>query len=582
MGYDFSVGDKITKALPPAQTGGKDIPLHDIFDPSAKRYAEAREFRELYDSDPDAKRITDEAMGIEGLIRQTGVHACATIMGSEPITNTSPLLERTDGTVTTTLEYHTCETLGLVKMDFLGLSNLTVIRDTLNNIEANGKERIDHTKIPLDDRPTYDLLSRGDTLGVFQLDSDGMRSLLKTLKPNNFNDISALIALYRPGPMDMDSHTNYAKRKNGLQKITPIHPEVAEPLKEVLDETYGLIVYQEQVQSAARILAGYSLGKADVLRRAMGKKKPEVLAKEKIPFFAGMKEHGYSEEAAQAVWDILVPFSGYAFNKAHSAAYGLISYWTAYLKTHYPVEFMAALLQGASTNKDKTALYLGEARRMGIQVLSPDVNESVYEYSAVGDVVRFGLGAIRNVGKNAVDAIIAERENGHGKYVNFTDFIKRVPLEALNRRLVESLIKAGAFDSIDPNRRALFTIHETAINSVVGLKRKQAEGQFDLFADLDDSKENDSAMGDAMVQVPDVEEWDKKTKLNFEREMLGLYVSDHPLSGMQSILVSLREMSIAHLIDRAGSMPDGQQVTIAGLITNVDRRVSKRAIRGPS
>lgn len=549
MGYDFSVGDKITKALPPAQTGGKDIPLHDIFDPSAKRYAEAREFRELYDSDPDAKRITDEAMGIEGLIRQTGVHACATIMGSEPITNTSPLLERTDGTVTTTLEYHTCETLGLVKMDFLGLSNLTVIRDTLNNIETNGKERIDHTKIPLDDRPTYDLLSRGDTLGVFQLDSDGMRSLLKTLKPNNFNDISALIALYRPGPMDMDSHTNYAKRKNGLQKITPIHPEVAEPLKEVLDETYGLIVYQEQVQSAARILAGYSLGKADVLRRAMGKKKPEVLAKEKIPFFAGMKEHGYSEEAAQAVWDILVPFSGYAFNKAHSAAYGLISYWTAYLKTHYPVEFMAALLQGASTNKDKTALYLGEARRMGIQVLSPDVNESVYEYSAVGDVVRFGLGAIRNVGKNAVDAIIAERENGHGKYVNFTDFIKRVPLEALNRRLVESLIKAGAFDSIDPNRRALFTIHETAINSVVGLKRKQAEGQFDLFADLDDSKENDSAMGDAMVQVPDVEEWDKKTKLNFEREMLGLYVSDHPLSGMQSILVSLREMSIAHLID---------------------------------
>ena len=380
MGYDFSVGDKITKALPPAQTGGKDIPLHDIFDPSAKRYAEAREFRELYDSDPDAKRITDEAMGIEGLIRQTGVHACATIMGSEPITNTSPLLERTDGTVTTTLEYHTCETLGLVKMDFLGLSNLTVIRDTLNNIEANGKERIDHTKIPLDDRPTYDLLSRGDTLGVFQLDSDGMRSLLKTLKPNNFNDISALIALYRPGPMDMDSHTNYAKRKNGLQKITPIHPEVAEPLKEVLDETYGLIVYQEQVQSAARILAGYSLGKADVLRRAMGKKKPEVLAKEKIPFFAGMKEHGYSEEAAQAVWDILVPFSGYAFNKAHSAAYGLISYWTAYLKTHYPVEFMAALLQGASTNKDKTALYLGEARRMGIQVLSPDVNESDSQY----------------------------------------------------------------------------------------------------------------------------------------------------------------------------------------------------------
>ena len=574
MGYEFSMGERITKALPPAQTGGKDIPLHDIFEPSSKRYAEAREFRELYDSDPDVKRVTDEAMGIEGLIRQTGVHACATIMGSEPISNTSPLLERTDGTVTTTLEYHTCETLGLVKMDFLGLSNLTVIRDTLNNIEANGKTRIDHTKIPLDDRATYDLLSRGDTLGVFQLDSDGMRSLLKTLKPNNFNDISALIALYRPGPMDMDSHTNYAKRKNGLQKITPIHPEVAEPLKEVLDETYGLIVYQEQVQSAARILAGYSLGKADVLRRAMGKKKPEVLAKEKVPFFAGMKEHGYSEEASQAVWDILVPFSGYAFNKAHSAAYGLISYWTAYLKTHYPVEFMAALLQGAATNKDKTALYLGEARRMGIQVLSPDVNESVYEYSAVGDVVRFGLGAIRNVGHKAVADIIAEREGPRGKFVNFMDFIRRVPLTALNRRLVESLIKAGAFDSIDPNRRALLTVHEAAIDSVVSLKRKQAEGQFDLFSDAEDG--GAEAMGDASVTVPDLEEWDKKTKLNFEREMLGLYVSDHPLSGMQSILASLREMSIAHLVDRAKTMGEGQQVTLAGLVTNVDRRVSKK------
>jgi DNA polymerase-3 subunit alpha len=574
MGYEFSVGEHITKALPPSKNG-KDASLKDIFDPTSKRFAEAREFRELYESDPDTKRITEQAKGIEGLIRQTGVHACATIMGSEPITDTSPLLERTDGTVTTTFEYHTCETLGLVKMDFLGLSNLTVIRDTLLNIERNGKDKIDYTKIPLDDKETYQLLSRGDTLGVFQLDSDGMRSLLRQLKPDNFNDISALIALYRPGPMDMDSHTNYAKRKNGLQRITPIHPEVAEPLAAVLDETYGLIVYQEQVQSAARILAGYSLGRADVLRRAMGKKKPEVLAKEQGPFFEGMKEHGYSEEAAQAVWDILVPFSGYAFNKAHSAAYGLISYWTAYLKTHYPVEFMAALLQNERTNKDKTALYLGEARRMGIQVLPPDVNESILEYSAVGDVVRFGLGAIRNVGDKAVADIIAERETDRGRYVNFMDFIRRVPLTALNRRLVESLVKAGAFDSIDPNRRALFQIHEAAIDSVVSLKRKQAEGQFDLFADMD-GDDGAEAMGDASVIVPDIEEWDKKTKLNFEREMLGLYVSDHPLSGMTAVLGGLREMSIAHLIDRAKTMDDRQQVTLAGLITSVDRRVSRK------
>jgi DNA polymerase-3 subunit alpha len=574
MGYEFSVGEHITKALPPSKNG-KDASLKDIFDPTSKRFAEAREFRELYESDPDTKRITEQAKGIEGLIRQTGVHACATIMGSEPITDTSPLLERTDGTVTTTFEYHTCETLGLVKMDFLGLSNLTVIRDTLLNIERNGKDKIDYTKIPLDDKETYQLLSRGDTLGVFQLDSDGMRSLLRQLKPDNFNDISALIALYRPGPMDMNSHTNYAKRKNGLQKIEPIHPEVAEPLKDVLDETYGLIVYQEQVQSAARILAGYSLGKADVLRRAMGKKKPEVLAKERVPFFAGMKEHGYSEQAAQAVWDILVPFSGYAFNKAHSAAYGMISYWTAYLKTHYPVEFMAALLQNERTNKDKTALYLGEARRMGIQVLPPDVNESVSEYSAVGDVVRFGLGAIRNVGDKVVADIVSEREGAHGRYVNFVDFVRRVSLNVLNRRSLESLIKAGAFDAIDPNRRALYQIHEVAIDSLVPLKRKQAEGQFDLFADAGDDSADD-AMGDAAVTVPDIDEWDKSTKLNFEREMLGLYVSDHPLSGMTAVLGGLREMSIAHLIDRAKTMDDRQQVTLAGLITSVDRRVSRK------
>ncbi|MBT1171234.1 DNA polymerase III subunit alpha [Bifidobacterium sp. SO4] len=574
MGYEFSVGDAITKALPPSETGGKDISLHDVFDPQAKRYAEAQEFRDLYTADPTARAVIDKASTIEGLIRQTGVHACATIMGSTPITDTSPLLERTDGTITTTFEYHTCETLGLVKMDFLGLSNLAIIRDTLRNIEANGKPAIDYTRIPLDDKPTYELLSRGDTLGVFQLDSDGIRSLLKAMRPTCFNDVSALIALYRPGPMGVDSHTKYARRKNGLEPIEPIHPELDEPLRPVLDETYGLIIYQEQVQSAARILAGYSLGKADVLWRAMGKKKPEVLAKEKIPFFAGMKAHSYSEQAAETIWEILKPFSEYAFNKAHSAAYGLISYWTAYLKTHYPVEFMAALLQAAAGNKTKTALYLGEARRMGIQVLSPDINESAYEYTAVGDRIRFGLGAIRNVGAKAVADIIAEREGPDGAYRGFPDFIRRVPLNVLNRQLVESLVKAGAFDSTDPCRRALDLIRDTAIDSMVSLKRKQAEGQFDLFADWED--DDPMATVDPTITIPDVAEWDRKTKLDYERGMLGLYVSDHPLSGMQSVLAGLREMSIAHLIDRAGAMPEGQQVTLAGLVTGVDRRVSRK------
>ena len=524
------------------------------------------------------QKITEKAKGIEGLIRQTGVHACATIMASQPITNTSPLLRRTDGTITTTFEYHTCETLGLVKMDFLGLANLTVIKEALNNIEANGKGHVDIAQIPIDDKATYELLSSGHTLGVFQLDSDGMQSLLKQLRPDNFNDISALIALYRPGPMDVDSHNNYAKRKNGLQEIKPIHPELEKPLASVLDETYGLIVYQEQVQSAARILAGYSLGRADVLRRAMGKKKPEVLAKEKVPFFEGMEEHGYSQEAAQAVWDVLVPFAGYAFNKAHSAAYGLISYWTAYLKAHYPVEFMAALLQGEHSNKDKTALYLGECRRMNIRVLPPDVNESVDHYSAVGDDIRFGLGAVRNVGTKIVESIVEEREraDGKGKFAGFLDWVDRMPVSTLNKRTVESLIKSGAFDSIDPNRRALFTVHESAIDQVIPLKRKEAEGQFDLFADAAGAGSAASAaLGDANISVPPIDEWDKKTKLNFEREMLGLYVSDHPLSGLAAVLSSLSDMSIPQLLNRASDMPERSQITIAGLVTGVDRRVSK-------
>ncbi|WP_394981644.1 DNA polymerase III subunit alpha [Scardovia wiggsiae] len=577
LDYEFQMGETITKALPGA-VGGKDIGLHDIFDPKAKRYAEAQEFRDLYNGNPDVQKITEKAKGIEGLIRQTGVHACATIMASQPITNTSPLLRRTDGTITTTFEYHTCETLGLVKMDFLGLANLTVIKEALNNIEANGKGHVDIAQIPIDDKATYELLSSGHTLGVFQLDSDGMQSLLKQLRPDNFNDISALIALYRPGPMDVDSHNNYAKRKNGLQEIKPIHPELEKPLASVLDETYGLIVYQEQVQSAARILAGYSLGRADVLRRAMGKKKPEVLAKEKVPFFEGMEEHGYSQEAAQAVWDVLVPFAGYAFNKAHSAAYGLISYWTAYLKAHYPVEFMAALLQGEHSNKDKTALYLGECRRMNIRVLPPDVNESVDHYSAVGDDIRFGLGAVRNVGTKIVESIVEEREraDGKGKFSGFLDWVDRMPVSTLNKRTVESLIKSGAFDSIDPNRRALFTVHESAIDQVIPLKRKEAEGQFDLFADAGGSGSAASAaLGDANISVPPIDEWDKKTKLNFEREMLGLYVSDHPLSGLSAVLSSLSDMSIPQLLNRASDMPERSQITIAGLVTGVDRRVSK-------
>src|SRR6185437_1368324 len=328
LGYPFAMGDRITKAMPPAVMG-KDIPLSGIFNPEHPRYAEAGEFRSLYESDADVRKVVDTAKGIEGLIRQPGVHAAGVIISAEPITDYVPVMMRpADGVIITQFDYPTCESLGLIKMDFLGLRNLTIVDDAVRNIEQSTGTKIDLLKIPLDDKPTYELMSRGDTLGVFQLDGGPLRALLRSLRPDNFEDVSAVIALYRPGPMGANSHNNYADRKNGRQPVTPIHPELAEPLREVLDVSYGLIIYQEQVMAAAQVLAGYTLGQADLLRRAMGKKKKEVLDKEFVPFSEGMRANGYSDVAIKTIWDILVPLADYAFNKAHSAGYGLVAYWT--------------------------------------------------------------------------------------------------------------------------------------------------------------------------------------------------------------------------------------------------------------
>ncbi len=335
LGMPFAMGEKLTKAMPPAIMG-KDISLTGIFDPADKRYHEAEEFRQVHAADPEAQRVVELAKGIEGLKRQWGVHAAGVIMSSDPLIDIIPIMRRPqDGAVITQFDYPTSEGLGLIKMDFLGLRNLTILDDALENIVMNGKEPVVLEDLPLDDRATYELLGRGDTLGVFQLDGGGMRSLLRLMRPDNFEDISAVGALYRPGPMGANSHTNYALRKTGAQPVTPIHPELEEPLAEILGTTYGLIVYQEQVMAIAQRVAGYSLGQADILRRAMGKKKKSELDKQFEGFSAGMVERGFSMGAVQTLWDILLPFSDYAFNKAHSAAYGVISYWTAYLKANY-------------------------------------------------------------------------------------------------------------------------------------------------------------------------------------------------------------------------------------------------------
>lgn len=572
LGYPFAVGDRITKALPP-DVMGKGIPLSGIFDKEHKRYGEAGEVRTLYEQDPDVKKVIDTARGIEGLIRQTGVHAAGVIMSAEPIIDHIPLMRRaTDGVIITQFDYPTCETLGLLKMDFLGLRNLTIIDDAVKNIELNHGKELDLLGLPLDDKAAYELLTRGDTLGVFQLDGGPMRSLLRLMKPDNFEDISAVLALYRPGPMGVESHTNYALRKNKLQEITPIHPELEEPLREILEPTYGLIVYQEQVQRAAQILAGYSLGQADLLRRAMGKKKKEILDKEFIPFRDGCREHGYSDEAIQAVWDVLVPFAGYAFNKAHSAAYGLVSYWTAYLKAHYPAEYMGGLLTSVGDDKDKMAMYLAECRRMGIQVLPPDVNESAGPFTPVGRDIRFGLAAIRNVGHNVVEAVVRCREE-KSKYQDFYDFLSKVDAVACNKKTVESLIKAGAFDSMGHSRKGLLAVHAEAIDAYADVKRNEAAGQFDLFGAFGDEAGGSSATV-AMPTITDGE-WDKRDKLAFEREMLGLYVSDHPLAGLEQVLANAADTTIAAL-NEEGSVPDGQVVTLAGILTGVQRRITKQ------
>ncbi len=567
LGYPYVIGEKLTKALPPSVMG-KDISLSGVFDTTDPRHGEAGEFRDLYQSDPDSKKVVDLARGLEGLKRQWGVHAAGVILSREPLLDVIPIHRReADGAIITQFDMGACESTGLLKMDFLGLRNLSVLDDALLNITENKGIDVVLEDLPLHDQKTFELLSRGDTLGVFQLDGGPMRTLLRSMSPDSFKDISAVIALYRPGPMGENAHNNYADRKNGRKPVEPIHPELFEPLQEILGDTYGLIVYQEQVMAIAQKVAGFSLGRADLLRKAMGKKNKEILDKEYVPFEAGMKANGFSTGAITRLWDVLIPFSDYAFNRAHSAGYGVVSFWTGYLKANYPTEYMAALLTSVRDDKDKSALYLSECRRMGIKVLPPDVNESNAEYTARGKDIRFGLAAIRNVGEGVVASIKSARAT-KGAFTSFGDFLAKVDAQVCNKKTIESLIKGGAFDSLQHSRKGLMTIHLEAIDSVIETKRAEAIGQFDLFGG-----ESITQVSGLDIEIPTFE-WDKATLLVFEREMLGLYVSDHPLLGVEHILRSNTDLSISALL-ADDSAPDGV-VTLGGLITGVQRKVSRQ------
>lgn len=570
LGMPYAVGEKLTKAMP-VPIMGKDMGLADVTDKSSARYKEAGDLRAIVDADPEAARVFHTALGIENLKRQWGVHAAGVIMSAEPLLDVLPIMKREDdGAIITQFDQPPCEKLGLLKMDFLGLRNLTVLQDALVSIKSNRGEDVVLEDLDLGgDAKTYELLSRGDTLGVFQLDGGPLRSLLKQLKPDSFNDITAVIALYRPGPMGMNSHTKYALRKNGLEEVDAIHPELAEPLADILGETYGLVIYQEQVMAAAQKVAGFTLSQADTLRKAMGKKDLKVLNKEFANFAAGMEKNGYSKDAASALWDIMVPFSDYGFNKSHGAAYAVLSYWTAYLKANYPAEYMSALLTSVGDSKDKLGVYLAECRRMGIRVLPPDVNESAGDFTAAGKDIRFGLGAIRNVGANVVEAVRAAR-NEKGRFESFHDFLAKVPLQVANKRTVESLVKAGAFDSLGCTRRALVEIHEDAIDAAVTQKRAEANGQVGF--DFDSLWEEPQAVN----KVPDRPEWSKRDKLAFEREMLGLYVSDHPLAGLELQLAKHASVGISELL-AGDAASDGDTVSVAGLITSVQHRTARNS-----
>ncbi len=589
LGHPYAVGDKVAKAMPPLVMG-RDTPLEYCFEEHPKYadgYKAAAELRAMYAEDPVVREVVDVARGLEGLRRQDGIHAAAVVITREPLTEYLPIQRKPEpgqdpeaAPVVTQYEMHGVEELGLLKMDFLGLRNLDVIEDTVQMIRARHDPDFDIDAIPLDDDETLALLRRGESIGVFQLEGGPMRALMRALAPTSFDDVAALVALYRPGPMAANMHYDYADRKNGRKPIEYLH----EDAREILESTYGLCIYQESIMRVAQKFAGYSLAEADNLRKACGKKIRELIAKEREKFIEGCERTGYGRDLGVKWFDIIEPFADYAFNKSHSYGYGYVAYQTAYLKAHYPVEYLAALLSSVKTNLEKAAVYLAECRAMNIKVLNPDVNVSQIDFVGLPPeqappgvelppgckgVIPFGLSAVRNVGEGLVRLIVAERESG-GPFTDFHDFCDRVDLSVLNKRTVESLIKAGAFDSLGHRRKGLLSVFERIIDAAVERRREREAGVMSLFEAFDDTSSAAPAF-DERVPVPDVE-FDKSQRLAFEKEMLGLYVSDHPLLGAEWLLRRRTDCGIADLADR----DDGAAVTVGGVITGLQRKYTKR------
>ena len=566
LGHPYSLGDRAAKAMPPSILG-KDPTLDQVLeapDPNSPSdvkdwYANAHGLREMYQSDPGVREVVDVARGLEGLRRQDSIHAAAVVIAPEPLTNIVAVQRKGEGAeIVTQFEMHGVEDLGLLKMDFLGLRNLSIIERCLELLEESTGERIDIDNIPLDDEKTFALLQTGNTIGVFQMEGTAMRALIRSLAPDSFDDVIALVALYRPGPMGANMHNLYADRKNGRAPVEELHPAVTESLS----DTYQIMVYQEQVMMVAQDLAGYSMADADNLRRAMGKKIKSVMDEEEEKFVAGCLAQGHTEETAREMFRLIGHFAGYGFNRSHAAGYGLVAYQTAYLKAHYPAEYLASLLTATKKDKDRTAIYLNECRQMGIEVLVPDVNESESDFTVRDGRIRFGLSAVRNVGEGVVEKIAEARADG--PFESFLDFVDRVDVSALNRRTLESLIKAGAFDAMGHSRKGLTLMHELILDTTLERRRNEEMGQYSLFAGEDTGGEEKD------FEIPG-EEWAQKTKLAFEKEMLGLYVSDHPLLSVGASLTAATTSTISELAE----LNDRTSVAVGGIVGTITRRWTK-------
>ena len=570
LGFPYGLGDRIAKAIPPLILG-RDTPLYACFEKKEgyeAGFSQAGDLRAMYEENEEARQVIDAAKGIEGLCRQDSIHAAAVVLTKEPITNYMPIQrkpasgeEPDEAPIITQFEMGAVEDMGLLKMDLLGLRNLDIVSDTLKIIARTQGSKLVIEEIPLDDEPTYELLRQGDTTGVFQLESAPMRVLMRSLAPTEFEDIAALVALYRPGPMEAKMHEAYADRKNRREEVKYLHPDA----EEILQETYGLMIYQESMMRIAQKFAGYSLEDADSLRKACGKKIREVMRKEKEKFVEGCTRNGYGEKLGKQWWEIIEPFADYAFNKSHSYSYGMLAYQTAYLKANYPVEYFAALLTSGKTDQDRTRMYLAECRQKNILVSPPDINRSEVDFSVVSqpdgtDGISFGLSAVRNIGTVHSEMLIQERSE-NGPFENFYDFAERVPRMCLNKRMVESLIKAGSFDALPHNRESLMGAFEAIIENSVQNRDAQDRGFVSLFG------EESEAVRPPILSLPER----PAQRLQDEKNMLGLYISSHPLDGYERIMKQKSTVSLAELLETS----DGSTHTVAGMLSSANVRTTR-------